>query len=666
MLSKFLNIAFIFNLLVSLLEPTSSYSQTEKTSSTYFQSTPMTVKDPVLGLRMNGYFRFLGYVRNFQEMYDLSIPTYYSGPYPQPTLISIGTGYREPMMMLSISAKASKHVNLGTDLMLNSPYNGSFDNNSVSMYLGSNIYSTISSKFGRFGVHAGGIKWYRQSKLTVWAEEGYLRYSLFERAPYDPLTKQVEERYSKYYDKGFISQDVRFGNVAFQGVTLTGDQIKGPSSSVFSFQSIIGKTQHNIGELVSYGKDDYSIGLRLNNQLANGSNFALNYFTSLAATDSVMNNYRQYDIQSLEYNFKVKQIRLSGEMGIGSYQSHLIEKNYGKALVMNIDLPKKYTIIPIKLQFSRIAPEVVNVNSSFQNTSVVDLISTTVVEDGAEETILTSFGGPINNLGYLANNRQGFSLNTEFKIGDLFISGGLGFYSELKRINANFSYSHNTTGLMLSRISYFTSGYGPYKQFNSYYRGVFENVTVMDSIYVNDSTLASSGYLDANGDPLFDKFYCSSDLLLKYKTSFIGKNLFLFSLTNFNTAQDFFSVLPVANSRAFIRHFNQQFDLSYQLNNRTSLVFKYGLERVIGNKFTDVDDTDPYPTDNTWGVVDDYVPTYKPRNQYGEMFGFGFDIKLREGAYLFLRHSDYHYYDKHFTATNIKGSESTIELKINF
>ena len=214
-------------------------------------------------------------------------------------------------------------------------------------------------------MHAGGIKWYRQSKLTVWAEEGYLRYSLFERAPYDPLTKQVEERYSKYYDKGFISQDVRFGNVAFQGVTLR-DQIKGPSSSVFSFQSIIGKTQHNIGELVSYGKDDYSIGLRLNNQLANGSNFALNYFTSLAATDSVMNNYRQYDIQSLEYNFKVKQIRLSGEMGIGSYQSHLIE-NYRSCHEHRHQ--KSTPLFPLSSVF-RIAPEVVNVNSSFQNTSV--------------------------------------------------------------------------------------------------------------------------------------------------------------------------------------------------------------------------------------------------------------------------------------------------------
>ncbi|MBT6815454.1 MAG: hypothetical protein HOA49_03515 [Flavobacteriales bacterium] len=645
--------------------PFLSFSQ-DNSNSISFQSTPITIKDPISNIRMGGYFRFLGYVRNFQEMYDFDVPNYYSGEYPQSTTIGIGTGYREPMMMLSISGKANKNVNIGTDLMLNSPFNGTFDNNSVAMYLGTNLYSTINSDYGKFGVHAGGIKWYRQSKLTVWAEEGYLRHSLFERAPYDPLSKEVSERYSKYYDKGSISQDLRFGNVAFQGVTLTGSGIDGPSSSTFSFQSIIGKTQHNIGEIVSYGKDDYSTGFRLNNDIGNGSNFALNYFTSIAATDSVKNNFRQFSIQSLEFNFKLKKLRFTGEGGIGSYESHITEKESGEMLVINLDIPKEYSWIPFKLQYSRIAPEAVNVNSSFKNTSVVELVHSAIVEEGADATIMSSFGGPINNLGYLANNREGFSLNTEFKIGDLFVSGGFGFYSELERINANFSYSHNTNGLMLSRISYFSSGYGPYKQFNSYYRGVFENVSVSDSIYVNDSTLISSGYLDTNGLPLFDKFYCSSDLHLKYKTRVFGKNLYLFSLTNYNTAQDFFSILPVTNSSAFIRHFNQQFDLCYELNKTTSFVCKYGLERVLGNKYTDIDDTDPYPTDNTWGVTEDYIPSYKPRNQFGDLLGFGFDIKLNDGAYLFLRHAAFHYYDNNFSATNIKGTETTLELKINF
>ena len=106
--------------------------------------------------------------------------------------------------------------------------------------------------------------------------------------------------------------------------------------------------------------------------------------------------------------------------------------------------------------------------------------------------------------------------------------------------------------------------------------------------------------------------------------------------------------------------------MCYELNKTTAFVFKYGLERVLGNEFTDIDDTDPYPNDNTWGVTEDYVPSFKPRDQFGNIIGFGFDIKLNEGTYLFLRHSNFHYYDKNFSATNIKGSETTLELKINF
>ena len=77
-----------------------------------------------------------------------------------------------------------------------------------------------------------------------------------------------------------------------------------------------------------------------------------------------------------------------------------------------------------------------------------DLVQTTVIEEGGEPTIMSSFGGPISNLGYLANNRQGFSINTEFEARDFTISGGFGFYSELKRINSVFSYNHISTAFM--------------------------------------------------------------------------------------------------------------------------------------------------------------------------------------------------------------------------
>ena len=122
--------------------------------NTIFQSSPITIKDPISNIRLGGYFRYLGYVRNFKEIYDLDIPNYYTGEYPQPTTIGIGTGYRVTNDDdFNIWKSINKSVNVGTDLMLNSPFNGSFNNNNISMYLGTNLYSTINSNFGNFGVH---------------------------------------------------------------------------------------------------------------------------------------------------------------------------------------------------------------------------------------------------------------------------------------------------------------------------------------------------------------------------------------------------------------------------------------------------------------------------------------------------------------------------------
>ena len=53
-----------------IFTPSIGFSQTDSTVLV-FKSTPLSIKDPILNLRMGGYFRFLGYVRNFQEMYAL-------------------------------------------------------------------------------------------------------------------------------------------------------------------------------------------------------------------------------------------------------------------------------------------------------------------------------------------------------------------------------------------------------------------------------------------------------------------------------------------------------------------------------------------------------------------------------------------------------------------
>ncbi len=638
--------------------------EAQNTDSTFnkkmaFKSATLSIKDPVSNIKFGGYFRFFGYIRDLPTMYPLDIPSYYYGVYPQQTTISVGTGYREPMMLLSIGGTAKKNITFGTDLMLNSAYDGNFENSSISLNLGTNFYSTLVSDFGKFKVHAGGISWYRQSKLTVWAEEGYLRYSLFERAPYDPLNKNAVDRYKKYYEQGAIDQDLRFGNVAFQGITFSGNSFPWWFTDGVAFQGILGKTQNNIANIVSPGKDDYCFGLRLNKTNQKKDSYALNYFSSKTATDSTSYIKREYDISTFEFNLNIKKLNLFGEIGFGSYQSSTFERTYGEAIVVNLSTPKEYTLLPIQIQYARIAPEAVNVNSSFTNTSVSELVQTTVIEEGGEPTIMTGFGGPVSSLGYLANNREGLSFNTELEINDFTVSGGFGFYSELSRINSVLSYNHISTGLFLSRISYFSTGYGPYGHLNSYYRGVYENVPITDSTLI-----------DSIGAPLFDKFFCSSDLHLKYKTKLFGKDLYLFSLSNYNTAQDFLSILPTISKDAFIKQLNHQFDVCYALAPKVSIVLKHAYERVVASDKTELDRYDPFPAPNIPGREDlgvvGYEPTFKARNQYGQILGLGLDIMIGEGAFLFLRHSQFSFKDKNFIETNIKGSETTIELKINF
>jgi hypothetical protein len=180
--------------------------------------------------------------------------------------------------------------------------------------------------------------------------------------------------------------------------------------------------------------------------------------------------------------------------------------------------------------------------------------------------------------------------------------------------------------------------------------------------------ITDSLLIDSAGRPLFDKFYSSSDLHLKYKTRLFNKNLYLFSLTNYNTAQDFMSVLPSTSKDAFIRQFNHQFDVCYSLSPRISLVLKHGLERVIASGSTELDSYDPFPIDAAGQDLglESYTPSFKPRNQTGVLLGFGLDIQIHDGAFLFLRHTQFKFEDANFAETNIKGSETTLELKINF
>ena len=84
---------------------------------------------------------------------------------------------------------------------------------------------------------SGGVNWYRQSRLTVWGNRTFNRQSLYHRRPQTRLTNTPEIRYKNYYEKGLIDDGLRYGNRAFQGIFIQGQDI--PFN--LSFKGVIGK-----------------------------------------------------------------------------------------------------------------------------------------------------------------------------------------------------------------------------------------------------------------------------------------------------------------------------------------------------------------------------------------------------------------------------------------
>jgi hypothetical protein len=75
----------------------------------------------------------------------------------------------------------------------------------------------------------------------------------------------------------------------------------------------------------------------------------------------------------------------------------------------------------------------------------------------------------------------------------------------------------------------------------------------------------------------------------------------------------------------------------------------YGYERTLGNYLTDIDEV-----------------SRRPRNQYGEGVGTGFDIDLGKNARLYVRHRWYYFRDESFSLDRFRGRELTVELKAFF
>ena len=126
---------------------------------------------------------------------------------------------------------------------------------------------------------------------------------------------------------------------------------------------------------------------------------------------------------------------------------------------------------------------------------------------------------------------------------------------------------------------------------------------------------------------------------------------------SFGSAQNFLSMIPVLNKRAYLQTYYHEIDGIFQLKNGVGFITSFGYESIIGNNQMNKGDN----IDGKLGSIQN-----NPVNQQSTLYGIGLDVKLNDNLNLYMRHRLFSQKDKSFTKDRIEGTETSIELKLFF
>ena len=308
--------------------------------------------EPKIFKRLNISGEYRGYFqqRNFFNPYILSSSTEDTTRLSKQSLL-FGDATQLPELTLYVGATLSNNVAFGTDLTFWNLKQGSFDY-FRGVHLGVNLYGTFNTDIGNFAIRTGGIQWLKLSRMTFKAFEGYNRYSLFTRNPWDPQSKNLVERYSQYFDRGAVSQDERWGNQAFHGFSIRGIALPNDlellflygkaQSSVTPFEAIDNNYQQSEQffntQFYANLLPSYVMGGQLSfNQ--EKSRYAFNHFYGFTFSDTIGRETNNYYTNTFSYDIDFKNIVLIGELGVSKYN----DLDIGESVAFKLKTDKQLT-----------------------------------------------------------------------------------------------------------------------------------------------------------------------------------------------------------------------------------------------------------------------------------------------------------------------------------
>ena len=603
-------------------------------------------KPPIQDFNISGFYRFYAQHRMLPNPYVIDqVGGQNYGISGRSVLI--GDDTQLPELTLNLSGRVNSKTSFGTDLVVWNQNNGNFDYYR-NLLLGINLYGNFQTDYGNVSIRMGGIHWHNMTAFTMRSFYGFNRFSLFERNPWDPQFRDMVKRYDEYYEKGEITQDARWANQAVQGFIMDITELPWD----LAVNVVYGKTQNAGSAFLTEAEVPENVPSQSFFQFYRNTvpNFvyagrliktidkhqiSLNTFNHRSFIDELTTLPINNHVLTLDAVLNYKYFQIQGEVGAAKY----MDLPAGEMFTLKLRTDKKITKIPLQIHAFRISPNAINNNSEVINTSVTDVAS--AAAGGApiigSNGVLQQNGSAMLGLAQMANNRQGLSINGDFKISTLRGALAFGFAKEIENKNDELTFGYSINGLTMARFWRwgFPANVGPYGRKSVLFRSVFQSVFLTD--------------LADNGDVINDKHFSNIELQLKQKFKLFGKQLHAFYLGSYRSVQPKFSPITVFSEDAYIRHYSHQLETYYSLSQEFILTGYLGWERIIGNYATRVD-----------------VDSKRPLNQSNLALGMGFDFMIAKNTGLYFRHRWFTYEDRSFANDNFKGHETTLELKIFF
>lgn len=588
-------------------------------------------------IKVSGVVRFITIYRDMDKSYHDMITSPKNFSFTDYPIVGVGSNNNGgfPLVELNLANSPLSKFQFNVGYSFAHSFTGATIDTSYNRVASSRQNLRFSGKWNsgpvRVGVDAGGILWTRMSRFTM-GQTDY-RDNYFDRVPWDWYRNSFL-RYEEYYSLSTNIGAESAGRSPLLGYILNTEIL--PLG--VNVRAIYGRTNLNttVGDAIN-GFPSSTFGTRVEKMIFTrrvAGKIGLNYYKKMANTDRSRGVKDDQEIISLDFGLKIRKINISSEIGHGTITNPQSNGKSGMAYVVKGELDRTVTAFPTSIEYYNINYNFASIDGSVMN-------SNTSVHSGGfgnglkteEERYIYDnmlFINVAQQVGQLANNRQGVSIRSEGNIKKLKYQIGLAGSQELQNLHDTVTFQHRVNSFSRSRFRPWFMAGGEYGRIKSVWLTTYETVTITDTL--KD----------------YKKAFSNIELFLKYKFRLFNRDLVILNFNTYNSIQKN-NPIPNFSDKAFIRLFFEDLTLAYKLGKKYNIVANAGYEFVKGNYSTQLS------PDNG-----------KPIDQYGYALGGGIDYDFTPTAGIHLRHKYMYHKDKNFTLDEFRGFETTVELKIFF